>query len=189
MSLRDPKRSLSVPLRLIGDDVLGWSKTVPASDLLPAGESGPLRIADIEVPLSGDVHVEVSLERISGGLTVTGQIDAAWNGPCARCWACVEGRATASVNEVFTTTPTEGEQYGLDAEAVNLVPMVREAILLELPIEAVPCPNDEPCPNLPDELTTMASTPSQSHLDPPAEPQAEPTDPRWAALDVLRDRT
>ena len=180
MTRRDPQRSLSVPVRLVGDGQFEWSAVVPASDLTPDYHADPLRIADVEVPPGTDVCVDVTLERISGGLSVAGEVAAAWRGPCARCWITLDGEARAHVREVFTVTPSEGEQYLLDPELVNLVPMVREAVLLELPIEAVPCPHAEPCPNLPDELVQSA--------DESPHGSTEAADPRWAALDVLRDR-
>ena len=180
MTRGDPQRSLSVPVRLIGDGQLEWSASVPASDLLRGGHPDSLRIADVEVPPGTDVGVDVTLERISGGLSVAGEVTAAWQGPCARCSIMLDGEVRADVREVFTETPAEGEQYPLDPERVNLAPMIREAVLLELPIEAVRCPHAEPCPNLPDELLRSAEKSA------PGSPGV--ADPRWAALDALRDR-
>ena len=168
------ERSLSVPLRLIADGRLEWSATVPASALLAPESPDTLRIADVEVPRDSSVGVALALELIGGGLTVVGEITAAWTGPCARCWLQLDGEVQTAVREVFTAEPREGEQYRLDPEHADLTPMVREAVLLELPIEAVPCPHPEPCPNLPPELAG------------PPQGEAPPVDPRWAALEALR---
>ena len=181
MSSRDPVRSLSVPLRSIPDGQLEWSATMPASALLEGESRDTLCIADVEVPPDSDVCVAVVLELISGGLSVTGEITATWTGPCARCWLPLDGEVKTAVREVFTAEPREGEQYALDPEFADLTPMVREAVLLELPIEAIPCPHPEPCPNLPSELSGI-------HDDPDAGRPAEPADPRWAALEELRGR-
>ncbi len=181
MTRRDRRRSLSVPVRLIDDGQLEWSAVVPSSDLTPDGHPNSLRIADVEVPSGTDVCVDVILERTSGGLSVVGEIVAAWQGPCARCWITLDGEIRVHVREVFTATPIEGEQYLLEPESVNLVLMVREAVLLELPIEAVPCPNAQHCPNLPDELLQSG--------DEPPEGSSEVVDPRWAALDILRNQS
>lgn len=175
MTRRDPQRSLSVPLKMLGNGQLAWSTAVPAPELLEPDSEDTLHIADVEVPLDSEVEVQFLLERISGGVSVSGQITAAWKGPCARCWLPLQGEARPRVREVFTADPREGEQYQLGTEHVNLVPMVRDAVLLELPIEAIPCPQDDPCPNLPSELT-------QSRDDADAR-----RDPRWAALEKLRD--
>ena len=142
-----------------------WARTVRSPN--PA-------FADVEVPLDSDVGVEVELERISGGLRAVGEVAARWSGPCARCWLPVDGQVRAEVSEVFTAEPREGEQYALGLEYADLVPMVREAVLLDLPIEAIRCPHPEPCPNLPAELAA------------PSEGDAQPADPRWAALEALR---
>ena len=179
MSRRDPERSLSVPLRLLERGRLAWSAMVRASDLKVPDADDDLRIADVEVPLDSDVHVELTLELISGGLSAAGRIVAEWRGPCARCWTPLEGEARVDVREVFTAEPREGEQYHLDPEHIDLAPMVREAILLELPIEAIRCPHPDPCPNLGSEL--------DSALDDPAHDEGrEPADPRWAPLKALR---
>lgn len=179
MNRRDHERSLSVPLRLLERGPLAWRATVRASDLAEPGDRSELRIADVEVPLDGDVDVELTLEIISGGLSAAGRITAGWRGPCARCWTLLEGEARADVREVFAAAPREGEQYQLHPEHADLAPMVREAILLELPIEAIGCPHPDPCPNRPSELDPAHDGPA--HDDP-----AEPTDPRWAPLEALR---
>ena len=184
MSRRDPKRSLSVPLRLVDDGQLEWSATVSASDLAERDSPDALRIADVEVPLDSDVRVKLVLELISGGLSVAGQLTATWKGPCARCWLPLDGEVRTTVREVFTAEPREGEQYRLDPEHADLVPMVREAVLLELPIEAIPCPHADPCPNLPSVLTQFHE--DSTHEDSALGDSAELADPRWAALEALR---
>ncbi len=175
------QRSLSVPLRLISDGQLAWSATVPASALLVPESQDSLRIADVEVPLDSDVSVALVLELISGGLSVAGEVTAAWSGPCARCWLPLDGEAQTTVREVFTAEPREGEQYGLGPEYADLTPMVREAVLLELPIEAIRCPHPEPCPNLPAQLTEARDDSADGG-------PAELADPRWEALEALRGR-
>lgn len=179
MSPRDPERSLSVPLRLLERGQLTWSVKVRASDLAESGGDDELRIADVEVPLTSEVSVELSLELIGGGMSAAGHLSAPWRGPCARCWTPLEGEARASVREVFAAEPREGEQYQLHPEHADLAPMVREAILLELPIEAIGCPYPDPCPNVPSDLDAAADGPT--HDDP-----APVSDPRWAPLEALR---
>ncbi|WP_419910896.1 YceD family protein [Candidatus Poriferisodalis sp.] len=179
MNRRDPERSLSVPLRLLERGPITWSATVPAADLAEADDGDRLRIADVEVPSDSEVDVELTLELISGGLSAAGHITAGWRGPCARCWIPLDGQACANVREVFAATPREGEQYRLHPEHADLAPMVREAILLELPIEAIACPYPDPCPNHPPDLDQ--ATDEHAHDDP-----AEQPDPRWAPLEALR---
>ena len=178
---RGRQRSLSVPLRLIGDGQLDWRATVSASALVDRDSRDDLRIADVEVPLDGDVGIAVVLELISGGLSVVGEVTAEWTGPCARCWLPLDGQVRTTVREVFTAEPREGEQYPLGPEYADLAPMVRETVLLELPVEAIRCPHPDPCPNLPAEL-------AHAHDDAAEGTQAELADPRWEALEALRGR-
>lgn len=170
-----------MPLRLISDGQLAWSATVPASALLDPDSRDALRIADVEVPRDSNVDVALALEMIGGGLSVAGEVTAAWTGPCARCWMLLDGEVRTTVREVFTAQPREGEQYRLGPEYADLTPMVREAVLLELPIEAIRCPHPEPCPNLPAEL-------DEARKDAAEGGPAELADPRWEALEALRGR-
>lgn len=181
MNKRDRQRSLSVPLRQISGGQLGWAATVPASALLDPESRGTLRIADVEVPLDSIVEVALALELIGGGLSVEGEVTAAWSGPCARCWQPLHGEVRTTVREVFTAEPREGEQYRLGPEYADLTPMVREAVLLELPIEAIRCPHPEPCPNLPAELAKAREDAAEGGV-------AGLADPRWEALEALRGR-
>ncbi len=197
---RDAKRSLVVPLRRIATGPLQWSATVPAAVLLEAEPTSRLGIADVEVPLDTSVRVALALEFISGDLLVTGEIEAGWRGPCARCWLPLDGHVKAAVHETFTALPREGEQYELGPEYADLTPMVREAILLELPIKSIRCPHPEPCPHVPAELGQTHSDPAQNdpaHNDRANDDEAQDRtdatsdtriDPRWAALDVLRNQ-
>ncbi len=209
MESTSEKHSLKVPL---ADAASGgglvysrWSARVRPADLAEseqaATSASPADSASQEIVLAGitvsddhDIAVDVALENAPAGVVVTGSIQAHWQGPCARCSTPVQGRTDINVREVFAKSPVEGEHYRLDPQHVDLAPMVREAILLDLPIHAVPCPNPEPCPNLPAELVRDSDSgdpgdPGAAGSADPAtdpEPDEPPRDPRWAALDVLR---
>ena len=127
-----------------------WSVAVRAEELVEAGEE--LKVADVRVSESSDVVIDVALDPVSEGVMVTGSVTSTWSGACARCLEVVEETATAEVGELFETRPREGESYLLDEEFADLAPMVRDAVLLELPIGAVSCPHPDPCPHLPVEL-------------------------------------
>ena len=153
-----------------------WSVVVRAEELVEAGEE--LKVADVRVSESSDVVIDVALDPVSEGVMVTGSVTSTWSGACARCLEAVEQTATADVGEVFETRPREGESYPLDEEFADLAPMVRDAVLLELPIGAVGCPHPDPCPHLPVELQV-----AEDEGDEPTEDAL--ADPRWAALDQL----
>ncbi len=140
-----------------------------------------ITLSGVTVSPGRDISIDVTLNGTTEGVHVNGRIQAHWQGPCARCMTPLDGQTDITVRELFSTAPVEGEHYPLESEHVDLTQMVREAILLELPIHAVPCPNPAPCPNLPAEQDGQYEFDKSNTKSKQAE-----RDPRWAALDVLR---
>jgi uncharacterized protein len=137
-----------------------------------------IRVADVEVTPDAPVLLDVVLESVQGGVEVTGRATGAWRGPCRRCLEPIDGRLDVPIHELFADVPAEGETYPIDHDTIDLAPMTRDALLLALPLAPL-CRED--CPG-PDPDAFPVGTPTDE--DPDAEP---PRDPRWAALDVLRD--
>ena len=132
-----------------------------------------LAVSTARVPDGAPVHVDLVLESLSSALTATGTVRVAWEGACRRCLDPVEGETEADVTaEVFERRPTEGETYPLVGEQIDLEPLVRDAVLLALPLAPL-CADDCLGP-APEEFPTGA----------PVDGEA-PRDPRWAALDDL----
>ena len=153
-----------------------------------------LELAGISLQSEQDISIDVALTSSHESVLVSGSIQAHWQGPCARCLIPVDGVSNIKVQEQFSKSPVEGEHYLLAPKHVDLTLMVREAILLDLPIHAVPCPNPAPCPHLPSELLADLAEQSIAESELAASPGSvgnagadQPKrDPRWAALDVLR---
>ena len=59
---------------------------------------------------------------------------APWTGECRRCLGDAHGIARAEVREIFEARPTEGETYPLTGDHIDLEPLVRDAVLLSLPL-------------------------------------------------------
>lgn len=121
--------------------------------------------------------VSATLESISEGVTVVGEVNTHWHGACRRCLDDVEGDLVAPVSEIFSDRPVDGETYPIGNNQIDLAEMTRDAVLLELPTAPL-CREDCPGPAADAFPVTVESDAA------PAEP---PRDPRWAALDVLRD--
>ncbi|HWS47003.1 MAG TPA: DUF177 domain-containing protein, partial [Acidimicrobiia bacterium] len=82
---------------------------------------------------------------------------------------------TVHVDELFEPAPLEGETYALDDDVVDLEPLVRDALVLELP--AVPLCRDDCrglCPSC--GIDRNAAT---------CDCAADDIDPRWAPLRSL----
>ena len=129
------------------------------------------------VPEGTPVTFVGAVEKIEGGMVATGHVHTSWEGECRRCLGVARGNIDIDVREVFELEPVEGESYKLEHDSVDLEPVVREAVMLELPIAPV-CSEDCKglCPNCGinrNEATCDCDT--------------EVKDPRWAVLDGLKD--
>lgn len=138
-----------------------------------------LAISTAEVPEGGSIDVDVVLESISNGLVVDGTVRAPWRGECRRCLEPVEGEVEAQVKEIFERHPTEGETYPLGDDEVDLEPMVRDAVLLALPLAPL-CRSDCAGP-APDAFPTGRDDDAEAEAR-----AAALRDQRWSALDALR---
>ena len=140
------------------------------------GFGDDLAVTASRVPAGSPMRLELRLESVNEGIVLTGRAVAPWRGECRRCLRPVEGTLVAPLQEVFEARPVEGETQRLDGSRIDLEPVVREAVLLELPLAPL-CRDD--CPGLcPRCGADLAEGPCGC-------PGAE-VDPRWAALDALR---
>lgn len=150
----------------------GMQKEARAS--LPA--SG-LRIVDSAVPDGADVNVDVALESVADGILVAGHVDAPWQALCRRCLEPVRGMVDAEVRELYQQAEraTSDDAFTFRGEQLDLEPMVREAILLELPLAPLCRPD---CAGL---CAVCGANRNQTHCG-----HAETVrDERWAAPDEL----
>jgi uncharacterized protein len=139
-----------------------------------------LAISSAAVPDDAEVGVDVELETLSNGLVATGTITVPWAGECRRCLRPVRGESVAEVREIFELRAVEGETYPMAEDSVDLAPMIRDAVLLALPLAPL-CGSDCRGP-APEAFPTGPVTGSDED-----EGDAAPTgDPRWAALGDLR---
>ena len=141
--------------------------------------SGPLpglAVTGSRVPDGAEVTLDLVLEPVQEGILASGTLRAPWAGECRRCLLAAAGEVAAGFRELFEDDPTEGESYPLRHEQVDLEPLAREVVLLELP-QAPLCREEclGLCPKCGVDLN-----------EGPCDCVPEDRDPRWAALDVLR---
>jgi uncharacterized protein len=143
--------------------------TVEARDLTLGG--------DARVPDGAPVDVDLVLESLTDGVTVSGSVRTVWTGTCRRCLGRAEGEVVAEVHELYQAHPTSEDAFPFDGEQIDLEPMVRELVLMELPLAAL-CRDDCAglCPTCGADLNAG-----------PCGCAAGDRDPRWAALDALRE--
>ena len=149
----------------------GTRKPVRVSAVVPG-----LVVTGSAVPAGEEISADVMLEAVREGVLASGRVTALWEAQCRRCLGAVHGSLTVEVRELYEPDPTEGESYALSNEQVDLEPLVREAVLLDLP-QAPLCRDD--CQGL-------CPTCGVDLNEGPCSCVADDRDPRWAALDALR---
>ena len=123
------------------------------------------------VPEDESVSVELDLESVSNGVMVAGTIRAPWEGECRRCLEPVRGAVEVEVQELFCDKGDPDEIYPIDGDHLDLRPMVRDAVVLNLPLAPLCRPE------------CLGPDPDRY----PAVVEGEgPVDRRWAGLSELR---
>ncbi len=159
---------------------LGTTMRFHASAPLDDERLAPATAADSRVPAGAEADCDFLLESYPGGIMATGMVRVPWAGVCRRCTTGVEGTLVISLKERFCDPPGQGEPEDEEAfpildDAIDLGPMVHEAILTELPLAPL-CRED--CEGL---CPYCGIDRNEETCDCVA-----PRDPRWASLDVLR---
>ena len=125
-------------------------------------------------PVSVDLH----LESLSNGIAVHGTATAAWEGECRRCLDPLRRQVTVELDELYQVAPDNPDAYAIESDQINLLPMVRENLLLAIPVGPLctdACPGF--CPQC-----------GADRRQGPCTCAPVRTDDRWAALDALRER-
>jgi uncharacterized protein len=130
----------------------------------------------VRVPAGTPVELDLRMESVMDGVLVTGALTAEVDAECGRCLEPLRTELDADVQELFAYAPDPGEDLPtLDGDFIDLEPLVRDAIVLALPLNPV-CGDD--CTG----LCTGCGEPLRT-LDP--EHTHDAPDPRWAALTAL----
>jgi uncharacterized protein len=148
-----------------------WDATLPA----PAGWG----VEMIGVPEGAQVQLHLRLESVMEGVLVSGQVEAPVAGQCARCLEPVSDTLELDVQELYAyagstteATSEEDEVRRIDGEHLDLAPLVRDAVVLTLPLSPTCTPD---CAGLCVDCGERLD-------DLPADHSHEVIDPRWAGL-------
>jgi len=151
--------------------------------------SGPLSglaITSSAVPAGAAVTVDADVEIVDGGVVVTGTVSAPWVGECRRCLRPVNGELAADVCEVYERAPRghgDDEPAGIDTyiltgDVVDLAPLARDAVLLELPL----------APLCRDDCAGLCATCGADLAEGPCGCAPATGHRAWSALDQLRSQ-
>lgn len=176
----------------------------PVERSLPVESLGELGTSAAAVPAGSEVILSAMAEASGADVVLTGTLAFAWEGECRRCLQPVTGRVETDVREIFQAHPVEGETWPLEGDAVDLGPVLSEAVLLALPLVPL-CSEDCAGPDperFPARVEDVDGGPGpEGGTGPEVGADAgegdeggerdggapgRPVDPRWAALDALR---
>lgn len=144
-----------------------------------AGPLPGLSVSGSSVPVGAPIEAELVLEALQGdAIVAAGTVSAPWEGPCRRCLHPASGRIDVEVRELFEARSDEEETYPLAGDRVDLEPLVRDAVLLELP----------QAPLCTEECQGLCPTCGANRNEGPCTCETTPRDPRWAALDELKEQ-
>ena len=148
-----------------------FERTLPA----PAG----WKVELIGVPEGAPVTLRLRLESVMEGVLVTGEADVPVVGSCARCLEPIEDTLELDLQELFAyegstteATSEEDEVRRVEGDFLDLAPMVRDAVVLALPLAPV-CTED---------CRGLCVDCGQRLDDLPPDHTHEVLDPRWAGL-------
>jgi uncharacterized protein len=156
---------------------------ISVADLLrQAGSRRTVQVDDVQIDgsqVNAVARADLSLESVSGpALVASGTVSAVWVGECRRCLAEARGTLATTVRELFEPDSDEEETYPLKGDQIDVGPLVRDAVLLELPLAPL-C--REACAGLCPECGANRNEGDCGH-------KPDDRDPRWAALDQLKDQ-
>ena len=148
-----------------------WEKTLPARP--------GWGVEMIGVPEGAPVDLHLRLESVMEGVLVSGTVEIPVTGQCARCLDPVEDTLELDVQELYayegsTTEATSGEDEvrRIEGEQLDLAPLIRDTVVLTLPLSPTCTPDCAGlCVDCGERLDDLP--PDHSH---------EVVDPRWAGL-------
>lgn len=147
----------------------------------------PLGSDVIAVPAQGEVDLDLRLESVSEGVLVTGTASAVAVGECVRCLGEVREPVTVDLTELFAYPGGRRERIGdldsedelpaMDGDLIDLEATVTDALVPALPFQPLCSPD---CAGLCSECGIRLADAEPGHAH-------EKVDPRWAALQALRE--
>ena len=146
----------------------GAERTLALDIDAPADLGNPL----YGVPEGSGIDIELRLEAVMDGVLATGTASVQAVGECVRCLRDLDDVVVVDFQELYLYDDPGEEDLALDGDLLDLEPVLRDAVVLALPINPV-C--DPECPGLcPECGARLADDPDHTH--------EAAIDPRWQAL-------
>ncbi len=182
----DPRQPLVIDTRELGrrpGSLRRVQRTVPAPPELGRGMA--------LVPAGSDLVLDLRLESVMEGVLLTGTVEATMTGECGRCLDAISESFTVDIQELFSypesgpyggvrprggsaAAPSEDEDElpELIDDMIDLEPLLRDALVLELPMS----------PLCSEECRGLCAGCGERLAELPDNHSHDEVDPRWAAL-------
>ncbi len=131
----------------------------------------------IAVPKASTVEIDAKLESVHEGIYVTLDVYAEAKGECSRCLDPVSERVEVEIQELFAYSGTDEDDFLVQDEQIDLEQVVRDAVVLSLPFQPV-CSED---------CLGLCLGCGEKILDPAQHVHEAQVDPRWTALQKLKE--
>ena len=137
-----------------------------------------LALSEPRIAPDADVAVSARLASMTDGIVVTARLSVPWNDTCRRCLAPLDETIDTTVHELYQVLVTAEDAFPIIGEQIDLTQMVRESIILELPLAPL-CRAD---------CAGICPVCGVNRNDQPCSCEVTITDERWSALDALREQ-
>ena len=152
------------------------NRTVPAPADLYTGMA--------HIPEGADLALAIQFESVTEGVLVTATAHAPMTAECARCLDPVTSSVDVVCRKLFSYEQDDGDEeeggYSLDGDLLDLEPVLRDALVLALPL-APRCQDD--CPGLCVECGVRLAGAGPEHR------HDSIIDPRWVGLRQFQPHT
>ncbi len=176
-------RSVTSPYQIPARDLVrkpGTQRELSTTVSVPA----VLGTEVIAIPEGATATLNVRLDVVTDGIWASGNFQATAVGECSRCLDEVRYDVDTDFEGLYLYPGAEVEEdgdsddlYEFDGENIDLEPAIVDAVVTQLPFRPL-CEPD--CPGLCDQCgAQLADDPDHAH---------EVLDPRWSALNVVKDR-
>lgn len=132
---------MHVDVRDILFDTVGTAKSYDISDERPSLEN---------LELAGPLNGEATLTRLDEGIMLTGRVNTAVRLTCDRCLRTFSRPLEVRLEQLYSPEPKEDE-LSIGQFKLDLVPAIRQELLLALPIKQICGPD---CPGTPADKPT-----------------------------------
>jgi uncharacterized protein len=133
----------------------------------------------VRVPPGTPVVIDARFESVMDGVLVTATIELPVAAECGRCLDPIDIELRVPIQELFSYVPDpdDDEARTLDGDVLDLESAVRDAVVLELPMNPLCDPDCEGlCPTCGARMADLDADHSHDEVD-----------PRWAGLALLKD--